>query len=139
MQIRFSKCPNLKCGAFAKQQSMIRIICFDIDDTICTTSKKKYFSAKPKVKVIKKINELYDKGYTIKLFTSRFMGRNNENISGAKKQGFKQTQRQLKKWNLKYHNLIFGKPSFDLFVDDKSINFDKNWIKKIDKYLAKQK
>ena len=116
---------------------MRRIICFDIDDTICTTSAKKYFSAKPKLKVIKKINELYEKGYTIKLFTSRFMGRNNENISKAKKQGFKQTQNQLKKWKLKYHKLIFGKPSFDLLVDDKTINFDKNWVKKIDKHLYK--
>ena len=38
------------------------------------------------------------------------MGRNNENILKAKKQGFKQTQNQLKKWKLKYHKLIFGKP-----------------------------
>ena len=35
---------------------MIRIICFDIDDTICTTCKKNYFSAKPKVKVIDEEN-----------------------------------------------------------------------------------
>ena len=35
--------------------------------------------------------------------------------------------KQLKKWNLKYHKLIFGKPSFDIFVDDKSFGFKKNW------------
>ncbi len=116
---------------------MIKVICFDIDDTICTTSKKKYFSAKPKIKVIKKINELYKRGYIIKLFTSRFMGRNKDKVTKAKKQGFKKTQQQLKKWDLKYHKLIFGKPSYDLFIDDKSINFKDNWIKKIDKYLRK--
>ena len=114
---------------------MIRIICFDIDDTICITSKKKYFSAKPKVKVIKKINELYDKGYIIKLFTSRFMGRNNENVSGAKKQGFKKTQNQLKKWGLKYNILLMGKPSYDIFVDDKSYGYNKNWINYYQKYI----
>ena len=31
------------------------------------------------------------------------------------------TLNQLNKWNLKYHKLIFGKPSFDLYVDDKTI------------------
>ena len=41
------------------------------------------------------------------------------------------TRKQLKKWDLKYHELIFGKPSYDLFIDDKSIFFNKNWVKKI--------
>ena len=38
----------------------------------------------------------------------------------AKKQGFQMTKIQLKKWKVNYHKLIFGKPSFDLFIDDKS-------------------
>jgi hypothetical protein len=29
-----------------------------------------------------------------------------------------------------------GKPSFDLLVDDKEINFQKSWLKKIDKKLG---
>ena len=45
------------------------------------------------------------------------------------------TSKQLKKWKLKYHKLLFGKPSFDLFIDDKSIYFKKNWYKDINKYL----
>ena len=53
------------------------------------------------------------------------MGRNNEIISKAKKQGFKMTENQLKKWGLNYHKLIFGKPSFDLFIDDKTIFYKK--------------
>ena len=47
--------------------------------------------------------------------------------------GFKLTKTQLKKWKVKYHKLILGKPSYDLIVDDKGIFFNKNWIKKIDK------
>ena len=39
------------------------------------------------------------------------------------------SKKQLKKWGLKYHVLYFGKPSYDLFVDDKALNFKKNWIK----------
>ena len=51
-----------------------KIICFDLDDVICKTKAKKYFLAKPYPKVIK-INNLYSKGYYIKIFTARFMGR----------------------------------------------------------------
>lgn len=109
------------------------IICFDIDGVICKTKKNNYRSSKPIKKAIKKINQLYDKGNYIKLFTSRFMGRNKEKKYLAIEMGFKLTKTQLKKWKVKYHKLILGKPSYDLIVDDKGIFFNKNWIKKIDK------
>ena len=63
------------------------------------------------------------------------MGRNNENIIKAKKEGLSLTTKQLKKWNVKYHNLIFGKPSFDIYIDDKSFFYDKKWPQKILKRL----
>lgn len=114
---------------------MSKILCFDIDNVICKTQKKKYINAKPEKKAIKKINQLYDRGYIIKIFTARYMGRNNENVSKAKKQGYKMTTNQLKKWKIKYHKLIFGKPSFDLFIDDRALFFKKNWTKVLDRYL----
>ena len=113
----------------------LKKLCFDIDNVICITKGKNYKNAKPNIPGINKINELFDNGYMIKLFTARYMGRNSENIARAKKQGLKMTETQLKKWKIKYHKLIFGKPSFDLFVDDKSIYFKKNWHTKLDKYL----
>ena len=109
-----------------------KILCFDLDGVICKTAKKQYFKAKPIKKNIIKINELYNKGYFIKIFTARFMGRSNENHKKAKKRGFLKTEQQLKKWKISYHKLIFGKPSYDLFIDDRSIFFKKNWVKKID-------
>tara|TARA_B100000470_G_C19400185_1_gene219546 strand:- start:21 stop:374 length:354 start_codon:yes stop_codon:yes gene_type:complete len=114
---------------------MSKILCFDIDNVICKTKKKNYSNSRPNKKVIKKINKLYNNGYIVKIFTGRYMGRNNENVNKAKAQGYKMTVNQLKKWNLKYHKLIFGKPSFDLFVDDKTLFFKKNWYKTIDQYL----
>ena len=62
---------------------------------------------------------------------------NKENITKAKRQGYEMTKNQLKKWNVKYHKLIFGKPSFDMFVDDKAFFFKKYWYKVVDKYLKK--
>ena len=32
------------------------------------------------------------------------------------------TEQQLRKWNIKYHNLILGKPAADFYIDDKGIN-----------------
>jgi len=111
------------------------IFCFDIDNVICKTINKNYKTSKPNKKAISKINELYENGHFIKLFTGRYMGRNKENIIKAKKQGYKMTMKQLKKWKVKYHKLIFGKPSFDLFVDDKTLFFKDNWYRFIDKGL----
>lgn len=106
-----------------------KIYCFDIDNIICRTYKSNYKNSKPLKKNIKFINDLYLKGFYIKIFTSRFMGRNNENITKAKKQGYQFTLKQLKSWGVKYNKVIFGKPSYDIFVDDKAFGFSKNWAR----------
>ena len=100
-----------------------KIICFDIDNVLCKTKKSKYLSSKPNIRAIRKINELHDRGYKIIFFTSRFMGRTNDNIKKAYSLGFQQTSSQLKEWKVKYDKLIMGKPSYDLIVDDLSIYF----------------
>ena len=61
-----------------------RVICFDIDGVICKTSLNNYKNSIPIKKNIKIINELYKRGYFIKLFTARFMGRTNDNQKLAK-------------------------------------------------------
>ena len=114
---------------------MKKTLCFDLDNVICTTKNNNYHNSRPKKKVINFINQLYSEGYTIKIFTARFMGRNKDNISKAKKQAAKITLHQLKKWQVNYDKLIFGKPSFDIYIDDKSFFYDKNWSKKLKKKL----
>ena len=63
------------------------------------------------------------------------MGRNKENKKLAIKQGFKSTKKQLKTWGLKYNKLIFGKPSYDFIIDDRSIDFKKNWHNRLMKKI----
>lgn len=112
-----------------------KILCFDIDNVICKTKGSNYKNSRPIKKSIILINALYFQGYYIKIFTSRFMGRNNENTFNAKKDGFNFTKNQLKKWGLKYNKLIFGKPSYDVFIDDRCFFFKKNWHNSLLKYL----
>ncbi len=114
-----------------------KTICFDIDGVICTQVKNgKYEKAIPLKKSINLINKLYKKKYKIILFTSRYMGRTNGNLKLVNKIGYKFTYKQLKNWNLKFHKLIMGKPSYDIIVDDKSYNFSNNWVKNFEKNIT---
>ena len=36
------------------------------------------------------------------------------------------TEDQFTRWGVKYHDLKFGKPYYDLFIDDKNMN-TRNW------------
>ena len=63
------------------------------------------------------------------------MGRNNDNVKKAYSQGYKFTSNQLKSWGLKYDSLQMGKPSYDIFVDDKSIFYKRTWMYHFEKKL----
>lgn len=111
------------------------IFSFDIDGVICSSKNLDYSKSKPIKKNILIINKLYDNGHEINIFTARYMGRNENVYKKAKKEGFKSTEKQLKSWGLKYHKLFFGKPASDIYIDDKSLYFKKNWSRDLSKYL----
>lgn len=112
-----------------------KVICFDLDNVLCKTRKSDYIKSKPLKRNIDLVNDLFNSGFYIKIFTARYMGRNNDNRLKAIKQAKKITEIQLKKWKINYHKLILGKPSFDIYVDDKSLFYDKNWVIKLKKKL----
>jgi hypothetical protein len=105
---------------------------FDIDNTICVTRGSNYQKSKPRIKIIKLINDLYKKNYYIKIFTARYMGRNKQNSSLVKKKYYLKTKKQLMSWDLLFNELILGKPSYDIHFDDKTFNSkDKKNIDKL--------
>ena len=106
-------------------------ICFDLDGVICNNTYGDYENAFPFENSIKKINQLYNEGNYIIIFTARFMGRSNNDIDKAYDLGFELTKKQLAEWQVKYHELILGKPEFDILVDDKSFNYSESWINEI--------
>lgn len=114
------------------------IFCFDLDNVLCKTPNNNYNKSIPIKKNIAILDLLKKKGHYIKIFTSRYMGRNKENKKLAIQQGFKFTKKQLENWRVTYDELIFGKPSYDVFIDDKNLSFKKNWSKEIlKKYIKK--
>ena len=116
-----------------------KIFIFDLDNTICKTKKNFYLKSKPKKDIIKKINQIKKNGHTVKIFTSRYMGRNNENSVYVKKKFYYKTYKQLMKWGLHFDELLMGKPSYDYFIDDKSYNIRSENAKRIIKKFSKMK
>lgn len=99
----------------AKKLSKKEIAYVDIDETICFYPKKRrYDLAEPNFDNIAKINNLFDKGWTIIYWTAR------GSSSGIDYKEF--THNQLIGWGCKFHNLICGKEkgSYNLVIDDKA-------------------
>jgi hypothetical protein len=97
------------------------IVYIDIDETICTLREPlKYESAQPILCAINKVNSLYEAGNTVVFWTAR------GTVSGIDWREL--TESQLKSWGVKYHELKFGKPAYDLFIDDKNIN-SRDWLR----------
>ena len=95
------------------------IIYIDIDDTICKTNGTDYSNAQPIPEAIEKANSYYNRGDTIIYWTARGTG------SGI--DWSKETIRQLNIWGVSYHEVKFGKPIYDIFIDDKNMNAE-DWL-----------
>jgi CMP-N-acetylneuraminic acid synthetase len=87
---------------------------FDIDGVIATlTPGNDYNQAEPIRPTVDLVNRLHDAGNTIVLFTARG--------SATGKDWAETTRRQLAAWGVRYHELRFGKPHADYYVDDRFI------------------
>lgn len=91
---------------------------FDIDGVIAGfRGGLDYDSAPPNEPMIRIINKLYDMGNEIILHTARGY------VTGIDWKDV--TERQMKEWGVKYHELHFGKPNADYYIDDKSLDMKK--------------
>jgi hypothetical protein len=93
------------------------VIYVDIDNTLCYSGEDRpYEKAVPKWKAIEKVNKFYDDGHEIIIWTARGTG------NGLSQYIIDLTSSQLDRWGVKYHELKFEKPLFDMFFDDKAFN-----------------
>lgn len=94
---------------------------FDIDGTLCTDTQGDYKSAQPFIDRIALVNLLFEEGNRIILYTARGMGSSNNERQVAIQKWETFTRAQLEEWGVKYHGLFLGKPSGDIYVDDKAL------------------
>jgi dTDP-glucose 4,6-dehydratase len=90
------------------------VFCIDIDGVLATiVPTLQYEQAEPIESTIEIVNQLYEAGHEVVLFTAR------GSATGLNWQ--ETTERQLRSWGVRYHRLLFGKPSADFYVDDKAM------------------
>ena len=82
--------------------------CFDIDGTIFYTNEF-YDVVGINRPLIENINKLYDDGNVIIIQTGRHWDK------------LEMTKQQLEKYDVSYHSLVMGKPTADVYVDDKAV------------------
>ena len=78
-----------------------------------------YEQASPFLDRVAQVNRLYEQGHQVILMTAR------GSTTGIEWRPL--TEIQLRTWGVKYHALHFGKPTADLYIDDKAVR-DTDWF-----------
>lgn len=95
-------------------------LCFDIDNTITFWDEgRDYENFKPYQPMVDKINQLYDEGHEITLYTAR--GMTSVGPDRIESEILPPLVKNLEKIGLKYHHLLTHKPYYDFIIDDKAL------------------
>ncbi len=95
-----------------------RTFCFDIDGVIATiVPGNDYTESQPRREMIANINALHAAGHRIILNTAR------GTMTGKDWRAV--TEAQMAAWGVPYHELHFGKPAADYYIDDRMLPLDK--------------
>ena len=107
----------------------MKTIAFDLDDVICwhhpdydEFGVDKYYHCEPIESGVELVNEYYDKGYRIIIYTARGMGAYKGNVNLVYERLYDLTFNHLNEWGVKFHRLVMGKLDYDLLIDDKAIS-----------------
>lgn len=90
---------------------------FDIDGVVAQFEPNlNYAEVGANERMVRIINHLYELGNEIVLFTARGY------VTGI--DWSDTTKEQLERWGVKYHQLLFGKPNADYYIDDKMLDME---------------
>jgi capsule biosynthesis phosphatase len=97
---------------------------FDLDNTLVTfpTVKGDYTTAKPIPKTINYLRNLKKQGHYIIIYTARRMRTHSSNVGAVIADIGEITINTLKKFDIPYDELFFGKPYGHFYIDDLMIN-----------------
>lgn len=119
-----------------------KIIAFDLDEVICFRPSGydhlgplKYDYCQPNLDVVDLLNEFYDDGHKIVIYTARGMEYFKGDVSQIYSELYQKTYKQLEKWGVKFHQLVMGKIQYDVLVDDKVLNSSDLRKETVEKFL----
>lgn len=110
---------------------------FDIDGTLCPIkgTDEKYEDIVPYPEMVERIREYKEQGAKIILYTSRNMNTYKGNIGLINANTAKVVLEWLKKWDIPYDEIIYGKPwpgHNGFYVDDRTVRPDEFLNKTVD-------
>lgn len=102
---------------------------FDVDGTLCPIKKKEeeYIDLVPDKEMVEKLKYYKENGAKIVLFSSRNMNSYKGNLGLINANTAVIMQEWLKKWNIPYDEILFGKPwpgHKGLYIDDRAVRPD---------------
>jgi capsule biosynthesis phosphatase len=112
------------CSSLNKNLIKPKRYCFDLDNTLVSFPKINgdYTTVEPIQQNIDMLRHLYKMGHTIIIYTARRMNTHKGNIGKVMADIGKITFDTLEKFDIPCHELIFGKPHADYYIDDLAIS-----------------
>jgi capsule biosynthesis phosphatase len=112
--------------------------CFDLDGTICHIKKESehYSDVEPLPGAVETLQKLKSEGHYIIIMTARNMRTHNNNVGKIVANQSTVVIEWLKKHQIPFDEIHFGKPLADFYVDDKAIRLTSwgNFNKQIGDY-----
>ena len=97
--------------------------CFDLDSTLVTApvTPGDYNTCRPVQHTIDYVRKLHAQGHRVIIQTARRMKTHSGNVGAVVSDIGSVTLRQLDTFNIPYHEIYFGKPYADFYIDDKAV------------------
>ncbi|GJC91649.1 capsule biosynthesis phosphatase [Colletotrichum higginsianum] len=110
-----------------------RRFCFDLDMTLVGVPAVAgdYSTCPPIEKNIRLVQQLYNAGHYIIIQTARRMRTHHGNLGSVLADVGPVTFAQLAKYEIPYHDIHFGKPYADVYVDDLAVNANLDTMREI--------
>ncbi len=105
-------------------------ICLDIDGTLCEVRGQgdDYAAVRPLPQAAERIRSLRAAGHYVILATARHMHTCGSNVGLVVARQGQTLITWLDRHGIEYDELWFGKPHADLYLDDKAMTFEGNWL-----------
>jgi capsule biosynthesis phosphatase len=98
----------------------------DLDHTLCFPDESfgqhrdKYRYATPNAEIISRVNKWHHQGHEIVIYTARRMKTHNGDTALVEEDIGQLTRNWLAEHRVSYDELLFGKPYYDMLIDDKT-------------------